>query len=217
MRIIGLRTMKRAVQWTRNRFVRRALVLLYHRVADLPSDPQLLCVTTQHFAEHLEVLRKRGHPMGLQQLVQALRARNLPHRAVAITFDDGYADNLRNAKRLLEGHDIPATVFVTTGYVGHEREFWWDELDRLLLQPGTLPDRLRLSIDGSTWHWELGLAAHYSKDDYERHRSWNVLGKEDPTPRQRLYRSLHRLLYALPDGKRCTVPVSYTHLTLPTN
>ena len=53
-------------------------------------------------------------------------------RSVVITFDDGYRDNLLVAKPILEEHGLPATVFVTTGYVGSNRDFWWDELESLL-------------------------------------------------------------------------------------
>ena len=80
-----------------------------------------------------------------------------------ITFDDGYADNLHNAKPLLEHYDIPATVFVVSGYVGHEREFWWDELERLLLQPRTLPESLCLYINGSPSQWQLGESAEIER------------------------------------------------------
>jgi peptidoglycan/xylan/chitin deacetylase (PgdA/CDA1 family) len=52
-----------------------------------------------------------------------------------VTFDDGYADNLYNAKPLLERYGIPATVFLITGYIEDKRQLWWEELVRLLLQP----------------------------------------------------------------------------------
>lgn len=206
MRIPGIGTLRRTARRIENRFTPGVLILLYHRVAELPSDPYLLNVTPQHFAEHLEILRQQGcRLMHLQELIQALQDGNLPHRGVVITFDDGCVDNLYNAKPLLEHYDIPATVFVTSGYVGQDREFWWDELDRLLLQPGTLPKTLHLNIDGSTYEWELGNDAHYSEDDQKRDRSWHLYQQDDPTQRHRLFRSLHQRLNSLPIKERWPV------------
>lgn len=202
MAIRGISAFWRPAWWIRKRFEQRGLILLYHRVAALPSNPYLLSVTPQHFAEHLEILRKQAHPVTLQQLVQWVQDGRLPHRAVAITFDDGYADNLHNAKPLLERCDIPATFFVTTGYIGREREFWWDELDRLLLQPGTLPEFLHVSVNGRAYQWHLAEAANYSEDDYRHYCSWNYGQKHDPTPRQSLFRSLYELLRSLPEQRR---------------
>jgi peptidoglycan/xylan/chitin deacetylase (PgdA/CDA1 family) len=161
-------------------------------------------VKPRHFAEHLEVLKKHSYPVPLQQLVQAVQDRKSLNRSVAITFDDGYADNLYNAKPLLEQHNIPATVFVSTGYLEHERESWWDELERLLLQPGTLPKTLCLSINGNTYEWDLGEAAYYSEDAYQRHCTWTwCTPKEaDPSPRQSLYRTLYQLLRPLVPNER---------------
>ncbi len=102
MRTRRINRLRRVARWLRNRFAQGTVILLYHRVAELPSDPQLLCVTPQHFAEHLEILRKHANPMSLQQLVKTLQAGKLPRRGVLVTFDDGYVDNLNNAKPLLK-------------------------------------------------------------------------------------------------------------------
>ena len=188
----------RTVSKLKNQIFPGALILMYHRVAEADSDPWSLCVTPKHFAEHLEVLREYGNLLHLQELRKRLDNRQPVHRSIVVTFDDGYADNFYNAKPLLEKYDIPATVFVTTGGIDQKHEFWWDELDRLLLQPGTLPDLLQLNINGRTYQWELGEATHYSETDFQRDRHWRMDTEpgEDPT-RHTLYRSLYQLLQFL--------------------
>jgi peptidoglycan/xylan/chitin deacetylase (PgdA/CDA1 family) len=194
--IRGIWRLRRLAQDLTNMLIPRALILLYHRVAELESDPQLLCVSRQHFAEHLEILRKHGRPMRLQELTKALQNGNPVRRRIVTTFDDGYADSLLTAKPLLDRYEIPATVFVTSGYVGQEREFWWDELDRLFLKAERLPETLRIVIHGHTHEWDLGGAADDSRDD----RAWNVEQNREPAPRQRVYRSLCDLMRPLPDS-----------------
>ena len=174
---------------------------MYHRVAELEVDPWALCVTARHFSEHLEVLQKEAQPISLKQLVRAHLEGKIPDRAVAVTFDDGYADNLYSAKPLLEKYNIPATVFVASGYIGHQGEFWWDELERIFLQPGTLPEILTLSINGKSYQWELGEAAAYSEDNYQRYCGWTVDWQEAPGLRQSLYLSLHQLVQPLPEAE----------------
>ncbi len=183
----------------RNWLAPGGLILLYHRVTEVSTDPFKLCVTPEHFAEHLAVLSGKYQPMSLRKMRQTLESGQSPDRAIAVTFDDGYADNLWNAKPLLEAHNVPATVFVATGQLEEPREFWWDELDRLLLQPGKLPNCLDLTINNQPYHWKLGQAADYSMADYERDRPWTwyVPEQADPGPRQSLYRSLYQLLYPL--------------------
>jgi peptidoglycan/xylan/chitin deacetylase (PgdA/CDA1 family) len=140
--------------------------------------------------------------MSLRKLVESLRDGKLPRRAVVITFDDGYADNLINAKPALENYDAPATVFVTSGYVGQEREFWWDELDRLFLQPGALPGKLRLCVNGGLREWDLGDAAHYSEAEFQQHRHWKAWKDGGSNPRHFIYHSLWQLMQPLPEGDR---------------
>ena len=202
MRIPGTGKLYRVGRRIKARFGSQVLILLYHRVADMKLDPQLLAVTPEHFSEHLEILRKYSRPMSLQGLIVALRNGCIPRRAVVVTFDDGYADNLHSAKPLLERFDIPATAFVTAGHIGSKREFWWDELERLILEPGRLPEGLRININGSVCQWTLGEASDYSEESYRQHRRWNVEQKHDPCPRHGLYRLLCPLLLPLSDGER---------------
>jgi peptidoglycan/xylan/chitin deacetylase (PgdA/CDA1 family) len=109
-----------------------ALVLLYHRVADDPDDRLGLAVSPAHFAEQLEVLTADWRPMALEELAVAARAGRVPDRAVAVSFDDGYADNLEHAAPALAEAGVPATFFVASGFLGADHEYWWDELARLL-------------------------------------------------------------------------------------
>jgi peptidoglycan/xylan/chitin deacetylase (PgdA/CDA1 family) len=183
----------------------RPIILMYHRVEELATDPQLLAVKPLHFAQHLAVLRRGFRVISLVELVEALGRGRFPRQAVVVTIDDGYADNLANAKPLLESFDTPATVFVTTGSIGSEREFWWDELERFVLHPGQLPRRLRLTIRGHSHEWDLGEAAAYSADDFERNKSWHVEQPSDPSPRQSLYRALYSHLHPLSHDEKWTV------------
>lgn len=197
----GLGRLRRAAGRLGRRGDGRVLILLYHRVATLKSDPWGLAVTPRRFAEHLEVLRRHARPMRLGELPRALRDGRLPDRSVVVTFDDGYADNLHNAKPLLESRDVPATVFVASGFVGRRREFWWDELGRLLLRPGALPDSLTLSVDGERHRWELGGAANYTVEEFRRHRGWRAWNGS-PTPRHTLYIALCDLLRPVGEDER---------------
>ncbi len=143
------------IRWIKNRFRPGVVILLYHRVVDRPQDFFGLAVSKKHFSEHLEVVRQYCQPLALRRMPGALADGKLPRRGVVITFDDGYADNLLNAKPLLEQFEIPATVFVVSNQVGTQREFWWDELEQLVLLPETLPEHLPLSLDGQQLRWDL--------------------------------------------------------------
>jgi len=180
----------------------RVIILLYHRVASLESDPHLLSVSPHRFDEHLAILRRRYKVLSLQDLQQVLLEDKLPRRGVVVTFDDGYADNLYNAKPLLEKHHVPATMFVSTGAIGYPREFWWDELEHILLHPGTLPQALAVSAGSQHYNQDLDGAETYSNADYQKHRSWHAMLAADPTSRHTTYRSLCQWMHPLPIEER---------------
>ncbi|MCC7194533.1 MAG: polysaccharide deacetylase family protein [Gemmatimonadaceae bacterium] len=138
MRLPGagrVRRVARTVAGAARRRCARGLVLLYHRVAGPRFDPQLLDVAPATFAAHMDVLQSWGAVLAVHDFEVARRAGRLPPRAVCITFDDGYADNLHAAARLLEARRLPATVFVTSGMIDAPGEFWWDDLERVVAAP----------------------------------------------------------------------------------
>lgn len=178
----------------------RAMILLYHRTANLARDPQLLSVTPSHFDQHLEVIRRLYAPISLHGLVAHLGGDNVPHRGVVVTFDDGYADNLHQARPLLEQHQVPATVFVAAGAVGRQQEFWWDDLERVLLEPGPLPERLALTIQSTHHEWSLSVASPGDASLLEM--AWDVSMPTAPTARHTLYRELSERIRPLPPDVR---------------
>lgn len=183
----------------------RGIVLLYHRVADEMSDPYGLCVSPADFEEHLRVMRSEGDPMALLDLAAGLRTGSLPHRAICVTFDDGYLDNLEHAEPLLQRYEVPATIFVTTGAAGRDREFWWDELERIFLQPGRLPASLELEISGQHRTWTLGHDTEYDRECQRRYRGWHLLDASAPTARHTAFREIYQLLQPLDSEVRTGV------------
>ena len=129
----------------------RAVVLVYHRVGQRGLDPWHLTIEPEIFAGQMETLARDWSPVSLSELVDGLGERRLPERAVAVTFDDGYADNLAVAAPILLEHRIPATLFVATDLVDSGGPPWWDELAALLLEPAELPPTLTLSSGGGQW------------------------------------------------------------------
>jgi peptidoglycan/xylan/chitin deacetylase (PgdA/CDA1 family) len=143
----GAGAIRRLATSARRRLSRRGLVLLYHRVAAPSLDAAQLCVRPTRFADQLAILGAHTAPLSLTEFDARRSAGTLPPRAVAVTFDDGYEDNLTVAAPALAAAAIPATVFVTTGRVGSARGFWWDELAWLLLATPPMIDALPVALD----------------------------------------------------------------------
>lgn len=173
---------------------RGACILLYHRVTKLERDPQWLAVAPENFEQHLAIIAQESEPMSLPEFFAAKKNGRIPKRALVVTFDDGYRDNLREAMPLLEGAKVPATFFIAAGQVGSEREFWWDELERLVLSAET-PPQLELSLDGKTHRWDFSAVS--CRDE----AGWSLWKESDPSARHAAYRELCGLLRPLPPAE----------------
>jgi glycosyltransferase involved in cell wall biosynthesis/peptidoglycan/xylan/chitin deacetylase (PgdA/CDA1 family) len=186
---------RRGARRIRRPFERRAAILLYHRVTHLDRDPWSLAVTPEHFDEQLRVLVDHYVPITLAELVRSLQEDDLPRGAVAVTFDDGYADNFEIALPRLRSASIPATLYLIAGAIGTEEELWWDELEAICLGPTLLPPTLDLPIGGDAFQFDLEDTA-ICEDMGPRKDEWRA-SRPPATPRQALYLALWRRLRAL--------------------
>jgi peptidoglycan/xylan/chitin deacetylase (PgdA/CDA1 family) len=107
-------------------------VLMYHKVNDAWPNPA--SVPTAVFEEQMALLEELGYqPVSLDAVVaHYLEGARLPERAVLLTFDDGYRDNLENALPVLRRHAYPAVLFVPIGFLDDSRPLPHEEALRLL-------------------------------------------------------------------------------------
>lgn len=109
-------------------------ILMYHAVVEAPlAIPDWCFVSRARFAAQMAWLAEhRIAVLPLVEAVAALRAGWLTRPTVAITFDDGYRNNLTVALPVLARHRFPATIFLATDLVGGDRALWPSRLNRAL-------------------------------------------------------------------------------------
>ncbi|ANM31188.1 hypothetical protein ABI59_18845 [Acidobacteria bacterium Mor1] len=135
----------------------RLSILTYHRVLPLPEAGEYpfpaMVMAKDHFEAQMAHLAREYNVLPLDEAVDRLRAGDLPPRAVAITFDDGYRDNLEHALPAMERYGLPSTLFVVTDVVTRGERLWWDDVHAALgastqngFDPAALPERLRDTV-----------------------------------------------------------------------
>lgn len=101
-----------------------ATILVYHTLADRHDG---ITIRPRLFREILAMLKRDYHVISTSELVTRLRQGGpFTGREVVITFDDGYLDNYEIAAPALAELGLPATFYLTAGYVGTTRQFPWD-------------------------------------------------------------------------------------------
>ncbi len=142
-------------------FVRNALfdelkVLAYHRILDYPEnyqyDKELISASTDAFEWQVNYIKKNFTPVTFGELVEHYENNvELPKNPIIITFDDGFLDNYTNAFRILKKHDVKATIFISTDYIGSDRTFWFDWLVHLI----KTSDKTELKLDTLNYRLDL--------------------------------------------------------------
>jgi peptidoglycan/xylan/chitin deacetylase (PgdA/CDA1 family) len=86
--------------------------------------------------------------------------------------------------------------------LGKNREFWWDELRRVFLRPGVLPEGLSLSINGRAYEWKLASNPSEEKDQLHSHWLFGRKAPHQPASREAVLRCIHQLLKHSPEEDR---------------
>lgn len=102
-------------------------ILTYHRVND-EDDPFFPSLPTEVFERQMAFVARAYVVLPVEELVERIGRGTLPRNALAITFDDGYRDNLTHAAPILARYGLPATVFLATGVIGTRQALWFDQL-----------------------------------------------------------------------------------------
>src|ERR1700756_2483900 len=135
-------------------------ILMYHSVLEDPSQEidslGGIIHSTAEFRGQMELLARKFHPVSLDDVSEfVISKKDLPKRAVVVTFDDGYTDNYEVAMPILDRFGVPAAFYVTVDCVENRRLPW--------------PSRLRFSFRSTKkkeWteplgkKWPLQSAAH---------------------------------------------------------
>lgn len=135
---------------------RNAAILMYHSVLEDPQSEDSFLGGIGHsrdvFRVQMELLARRYHPVSLDEITQFVKGRReLPPRSVAVTFDDGYADNYEVAAPILKEVGVPATFYATVDCVERRRLPWPSHL-----RFGFRKTKKGNWVDSSGGSWPLG-------------------------------------------------------------
>jgi peptidoglycan/xylan/chitin deacetylase (PgdA/CDA1 family)/GT2 family glycosyltransferase len=181
------------------RITRRVPILMYHGFGGDGEEASRFVIPRRSFARQMRALALlRYRPITFEELVRPLRECRLPpRRALVITIDDGYRDNLEVAHPVLSRHGFPATLFLVSQKLGIGND--WDG------EP-PLGERPTLSVEQAR---ELRVAGHEIGAHTRHHRS--LPDVDDATQREEIAgckRELEEALgapvttFAYPYGRR---------------
>lgn len=115
-----------------------AVILMYHSVREPKQDADWIGPGITHstsvFSRHMELVALNFAPVTIEDVLLFVQGKkSLPRRAVAITFDDGYLDNLQFAAPILDRFALHAAFYVTTDLIGQAGAPWFSQLRQAFL------------------------------------------------------------------------------------
>jgi len=182
----------------------RVCILTYHRVLPQRDYMRSSEPTVATFDWHMELLARYFNPLSLSDVIARLDSNDLPERAVCVTFDDGYANNAECALPVLQRWNIPATVFISTGF-----------LNGGLMWNDAVIEALRIAGSGEFDLRSLGLATYDLADFQHRRQAAGQIIREikhwPPHKRAEAIRVIESMVGPLPENMMLTNDQTRTH------
>lgn len=103
-------------------------IFTYHRVSASIEKKEYMGIAMDIFEQQMIFIKNNFKIVSMTEGLRLIRETNSNGLYAAINFDDGYMDNYLCAFPVLKRHGIPATIFLTTDFIGKRHAFWWDEV-----------------------------------------------------------------------------------------
>ena len=173
---------------------------MYHRISNSYPDPWNLNVSEENFRSHLDLFNQRYNVLPLIEFNELRRAGKLPQRALAITFDDGYEDNVSLAAPLMLEAEIPAMFYICTGTLEAVSGMWWDILAEIVYGGHGLSIDKKLQYENHVRNTFFSMFP--SEYEVNFHTSKTSMKDENPPSTKMLYMLLWEMLLPLPVDKQ---------------
>ncbi|WP_417536946.1 polysaccharide deacetylase family protein [Methylophaga sp.] len=119
-------------------------ILMYHRIS---PDGAPGTISVKQFREQMKLIKKSFNPIFLSELIELHEQGITPKHAVAVTFDDGYSDFGDYAFPVIQEMGVPATLFITTGFVSGDVWLWPDKIKYLILKKSNIKLPTKANLD----------------------------------------------------------------------
>jgi peptidoglycan/xylan/chitin deacetylase (PgdA/CDA1 family) len=155
----------------------RAIVLNYHRIArpgghgEPPGYGVENGIPVDVFEKQLRFMLRHFRPVRASELGEPLGEEG---PCFAVTFDDGYEDNLTLAGPVLERLGVTATLFATTDYIGTDRLFWWESLGAMMRETRTPGLEVGAVAPDLVARWPMPARLGFADDAERGEAHWRV-------------------------------------------
>ncbi len=112
------------------------LIISYHKVCSSMDSYGYMTMPADAFEGHIKFIKDNFNVVAMIDGLNLIKEEGRRGVYVSINLDDGYMDNFTHAFPVLKKYSVPATLFLTTDFIGKDHLFWWDEVFQLIQGSG---------------------------------------------------------------------------------